>query len=154
MVVKHFTFNDFSENTYVLYDDTNECVIVDPGCNSSSEQSILLSFIKDKGLKPMHLLNTHCHIDHILGNRFVSDRFGLKLTSHKGEIPVLHFGKQTAMMYQIHYDDSPEIEIFLDEGDSVSFGNTVLDVLFTPGHSPAARGGKSVHPCGHGVSDG
>jgi glyoxylase-like metal-dependent hydrolase (beta-lactamase superfamily II) len=86
----------------------------------------------------VQLINTHCHIDHILGNRYISEKYGLKLTAHKKEAPVLQWGIQTAMMYQIHYDPSPEIEIFVDEGDTVRFGNSELSVLFTPGHSPAS----------------
>lgn len=86
----------------------------------------------------MHLINTHCHIDHILGNKYISTRYQLKLTAHKKETQVLDFGTQTAMMYQIPYDPSPPIEIFIDEGDIVKFGHSALNVLFTPGHSPAS----------------
>lgn len=138
MKVKSFTFNDFYENTYVVYDNNGECIIIDPGCNSISEQTELLNFIQENKLLPVHLINTHCHIDHILGNKFIGDYFGLKLTAHRGEIPVLSFGKQTAEMYQIHYELSPPIEVFIDEGDQIKFGDTNLEVLFTPGHSPAS----------------
>ncbi|MBK8668537.1 MAG: MBL fold metallo-hydrolase [Saprospiraceae bacterium] len=138
MNVQSFVFNDFSENTYVLYDESLECIIVDPGCNSASEQQLLRQFISEYKLTPVALINTHCHIDHILGNKFVSDTYGLRLTAHKNEMPVLLFGAQTAMMYQIHYEKSPDIELFIDEGDIVTFGKTSLEVLFTPGHSPAS----------------
>jgi glyoxylase-like metal-dependent hydrolase (beta-lactamase superfamily II) len=138
MTVKSFTFNEFQENTYILYDETKECIIIDPGCNSLHEQNQIKSFIETQGLKPKHLINTHCHIDHILGNKYISELYHLKLTAHKKETSVLQFGIQTALMYQIKYDISPEIEIFIDEGDSISFGQTVLKVLFTPGHSPAS----------------
>lgn len=136
--VKSFTFNDFYENTYLLFDETKECVIIDPGCNNEHEKSILSNFITENELTPIHLLNTHCHIDHILGNKYVADTYGLTLVSHKGEIPVLEFGSQTAAMYHIPYEKSPNIEIFVDEGDVISFGNTTLDIIFTPGHSPAS----------------
>ena len=136
--VKSFTFNDFQENTYILFDETKECVIVDPGCNNDNERKILSEFISQNELTPIHLINTHCHIDHILGNKFVADTYGLTLVGHKGEIPVLEFGVQTAAMYHISYESSPSIEIFVDEGDVISFGNTELGVLFTPGHSPAS----------------
>lgn len=138
MQIKSFTFNDFSENTYILYDETNECIIIDPGCNNQNEQNELLNFIKENNLNPVHLINTHCHIDHILGNHFVAAKFNLRLTAHKKETPVLAVGMQTAMMYQIHYEKSPEIEVYIDEGDLISFGNSTLQVLFTPGHSPAS----------------
>lgn len=138
MTVQSFTFNDFQENTYIIYDDTKDCIIIDPGCGNHHEQNQLSCFIELRGLKPKHLINTHCHIDHILGNKYVSDLYQLKLTSHKKEIPVLQFGIQTALMYQINYDISPDIEIFIDEEDIISFGQSTLKVLFTPGHSPAS----------------
>jgi hydroxyacylglutathione hydrolase len=138
MQIKSFTFNDFSENTYILYDETNECVIIDPGCNNQNEQNELLTFIREKNLKPIHLINTHCHIDHILGNHFVAEKFNLSLTAHKKETPVLEIGIQTALMYQIHYEKSPDIKVYIDEGDLISFGNSSLEVIFTPGHSPAS----------------
>jgi len=136
--VKSFTFNDFYENTYIIFDETKECVIIDPGCNNEEERNKLTAFISQNDLTPIHLLNTHCHIDHILGNKYIVDAYGLTLVSHKGEVPVLEFGLQTAAMYNIPYEKSPAIEIFVDEGDTINFGNTNLEVLFTPGHSPAS----------------
>ncbi|MBK9255222.1 MAG: MBL fold metallo-hydrolase [Saprospiraceae bacterium] len=138
MEIKTFTFNDFYENTYLLYDKTLECVIIDPGCSTYEERKELESFIHRHELKPVHLLNTHCHIDHILGNRFVSEKYNLKLSAHYGEIPVLASGLTVSQMYQINYELSPDIEIFLNENDVIEFGNTQLDILFTPGHSPAS----------------
>lgn len=138
MNVLIFTFNGFQENTYILYDDTKECVIVDPGCNSTKEQALLSEFIANNDLTPVRLLNTHCHIDHVLGNKYVADTYGLKLESHKGEIPVLESCTAVANMYGIPYEQSPPISVYLDEGDIVTFGNTKLEVIFTPGHSPAS----------------
>ena len=138
MEVAVFTFNAFAENTYVLFDKTNDCVIVDPGCNSKEEQDLLVGFINSKDLKPVKLVNTHCHIDHILGNAFISEKYGLELIAHRGEIPVLAAGKMTSDMYGIKYDPSPEISSFLNEGELLTFGETSLEVLFTPGHSPAS----------------
>ena len=133
-----YTFNDFSENSYVLYDDTKECVIIDPGCNSFEEEARLGHFIESNQLKPVRLLNTHCHIDHVLGNLFVSKAFGLKLEIHKGEIPVLEYVPQMSSMYGIPYKGSPELGLFIEPGVDINFGNTNLKVLFTPGHSPAS----------------
>ena len=138
MHIQTFTFNPFYENTYILYDSSGECVIIDPGCSNASENLEISTFIADHNLKPVHLINTHCHIDHILGNKFISTKYQLKLTAHKKESQVLDFGIQTAMMYQIPYETSPAIEIFIDEGDKVKFGQSELEVLFTPGHSPAS----------------
>lgn len=138
MNVKQFTFNDFQENTYLFYDETKEAIIFDPGCNSESERQELLSFLKENKLDLVGLINTHCHIDHVLGNKFISDHFDLKLQAHKGEVAVLQMQEMVANMYGIAYDKSPEIEVFLDQDQEVKFGNTSLQLFFTPGHSPAS----------------
>ncbi len=138
MQVAVFTFNDFLENTYLLYDETRDCVIIDPGCNNEDEKNTLIDFVNGQGLKPVRLLNTHCHIDHVLGNAFVSDYYNLPLETHEGEIPVLKSCAQVAMMYGIPYEPSPPITKFLDESQTVQFGSTELKILFTPGHSPAS----------------
>jgi len=138
MDIAVFTFNPFAENTYILYDESGECAIFDPGCSNLDEQNQLVDFIETKGLKPTRLVNTHCHIDHVLGNRFVSEKYNLPLISHEGETSVLAMQPQISMMYGIAYNPSPEITEFLEDGDELIFGNTSLKVLFTPGHSPAS----------------
>ncbi len=135
--IQQFTFNPYQENTYVLFDETSECVIIDPGMYEGSEQNELVRFIKDKGLKPVLLLNTHCHIDHVLGNKFVFDQWGLKPQFHKGELPLLHRVVSYAPQMGFQYEVSPEPEVFLGETGTVSFGNSQLELIFAPGHSPA-----------------
>ena len=138
MNIAIFTFNPFAENTYVLYDESKECIIFDPGCSNRDEQQQLTDFIDSNGLTPVQLINTHCHIDHVLGNKFISEKYNLPLTSHQGESVILAMQPQVSTMYGVPYDPSPEITIFLEDGDSVTFGNTKLKVFFTPGHSPAS----------------
>lgn len=138
MEVKSFTFNPFSENSYVLYDDTRECIIIDPGCYDETEQKTLLNFIKQEGLKPRHLLNTHCHIDHIFGNKLIAEVFDLPLQAHIKEEPVLASGPKLANLYAMNYSESPAIGRFISEVDKISFGNTQLEIRFTPGHSPGS----------------
>ncbi len=138
MKIAVFTFSSWAENTYVLYDDTKECCIVDPGCNDEAEQKTLVDFIESNGLIPTKLVNTHCHIDHVLGNKFVAEKYGLDLISHKGEQIVLDNMVGVAHMYGTPYEKSPDITVFLDEGDYLSFGDTKLEVYLTPGHSPAS----------------
>ena len=138
MIVQTFTFNDFQENTYILYDDSKECAIIDPGCNTLAEQKTLTDFVDYHRLTPKYLINTHCHIDHILGNNFIRKTYGLQLHAHRGESVVLDHGTQVAMMYGISYDISPPIQHFLEEGDTVELGYSKLDILLTPGHSPAS----------------
>lgn len=137
MKVKIFTFNPYSENTYVLYDDSKECVIIDPGAYTMEEQNALYNFIKNEGLKPVLLLNTHAHIDHVLGNKFVYDSFGLKPQMHKEELPYLHAVASYAPQMGFNYQLSPEPEVFLKEEGVVSFGNSELEIIFAPGHSAA-----------------
>jgi hydroxyacylglutathione hydrolase len=136
MHLEKFTFGPFQENTFVLYDDTKECVIVDPGCYSASEQIELSSFISDNGLKPVLLLNTHCHVDHVAGNLFVYEKYGLKPTLHELDLVVLKSQEQVSMMYGLPCEKSPLPEKYLNEGDVITFGNAKLEVIFTPGHSP------------------
>ncbi len=131
-----FTFNMFQENTYVLYDETKECIIIDPGCNEVHEQKELTGFIDSENLKPVMLINTHCHVDHVMGNKFVFDTYGLKPVMHKLEVPVLQSAVRFAGMFGVQMTDSPQPEKFLDDGDVVKFGSTELEVIFTPGHSP------------------
>lgn len=134
--IDSFTFNPFSEKSYVLHDDTGACVIIDPGCFNSTEQQELAAFIEDNNLKPERLLNTHCHIDHILGNDFAAKKWNLELEAHRLDIPTLEMGERTAQMYGLPYTTSPEISKFLNEGDVIEFGNSKLEVVFVPGHCP------------------
>ena len=138
MEIAYFTFNDFAENTYVLYDDSRSCVIIDPGCNNSNERSQLTSFIETNKLTPAYVINTHCHIDHVLGNRYITETYDIPLYAHEGEVPVLASCEMVAQMYGIPYDPSPTIDHFIKQGEALSFGNTSLEVFYTPGHSPAS----------------
>lgn len=138
MEIAIFTFNPFQENTYVLFDETKECIIIDPGCNDREERKSLSDFIKVRGLTPVRLINTHCHIDHVLGNNYISDQYGLGLEMHEGELPVLKQCSVVSDMYGIPYDPSPEPTRFIEEGEDITFGKTMFKTLFTPGHSPAS----------------
>jgi len=137
ITIETFTFNDFHENTYLLFDETKECVIVDPGCYSASEQAEVKSFIENNRLKPLRLINTHCHIDHVLGNNFVAKNWSLDLEIHRLDLPTLYAVREYCQLYGFgNYEASPEPVHFLEEGDVISFGNSKLTVLFTPGHAP------------------
>ena len=138
-LVANFTFNPFQENTYILYDDTKECVIIDPGCYTSVEKEQLQQFITDGGLKPVRLINTHCHIDHVFGNKFISEKYGLTLETHEGELPVLEMLPKVCEMYGIpNVELSPLPGKYIEENDIIEFGNSSMKALFTPGHSPAS----------------
>ncbi len=136
MNIQSFTFGPFQENTFVLYDETKECVIIDPGCYSASEQMKLSGFITENGLKPTYLLNTHCHVDHIAGNKYIADTYNLLPVFHRDDLPVLKSQLQVSTMYGLPCEPSPEPEQFISEGDQVKFGDSVLDIFHTPGHAP------------------
>lgn len=136
LTIQSFTFGPFRENTFVLYDETGECVIIDPGCYNSAEQQELKKFITEKKLKPVRLLNTHCHVDHVSGNAFVHDAYGLKPVIHKEDLVILESQERVSEMYGLNCEPSPMPEEFLEEGDTVRFGNSELKVIFTPGHAP------------------
>lgn len=136
--IHSFTFNPIQENMYLLWDETKECVVIDPGCYDHQERAELSKFISDKGLKPVKLLNTHCHLDHIFGNRYVAETYQLKLEINKNDLRILDAFQMTCDLYGMNCDPSPQPEIFLEEGDVIKFGNSQLEILFTPGHSPGS----------------
>ena len=137
MNIQSFTFNTFQENTYILSDETRECIIIDPGCYSHHEQITISEFISSKGLMPVKLINTHCHIDHVLGNKFVSNKWNLDLFINKLDLEILKGASSIAKMYGFeHYEPSPAPKHFLKHGETICFGNTKLEILSTPGHAP------------------
>jgi glyoxylase-like metal-dependent hydrolase (beta-lactamase superfamily II) len=133
-----FTFNPFAENTYVLWGDSRQCAIIDPGCQSAHEQQALKGFITQNKLTPVRLLLTHCHVDHVFGNAFVNRTWGLLPEHHEGETKLLAALQQQSMMFGVHSEPSPVAVHYLVPGTDITFGDTTLQVLFTPGHSPAS----------------
>ena len=131
-----FTFNPFSENTYVLYDETKEAVIIDPGCHNYEERKELKDFIDNQQLTVVYLLNTHAHIDHVLGNEYVKRTFGVKLHLHIKDLPVLQNAAARAEFYGFPNYEGSDVDVFIEEGDFIKFGNSELEVLFVPGHAP------------------
>ncbi len=134
--VHSFTFGPFQENTYILWDETLECLIIDPGNSTASEHKKLSDFISEKKLKAVRLILTHAHIDHINGNKYVFDTYGLLPEVHKEDVFFIEKHAATGAMYGIPVDQSPMPEKFIAEGDVISFGNSHLNVIHTPGHAP------------------
>ena len=133
--IQLFTFNDFQENTYVLADETKQCIIIDPGCYSAEEQDTLANYIKNNNLIPVKLLNTHCHIDHVLGNNFVVSTFKIGLEIHANDMVILNSIAAYGHLYGFNCEPSPSPVAFLKDGDEVNFGNSKLEVRYVPGHS-------------------
>jgi len=138
--IQTFAFNPFSENTYVVFDQTGEGVIIDPGCYETEEKTTLAKFIEDEGIKIKYLLNTHCHIDHVLGNDFVKEKYKVPFLIHPKEEPVLKSVKAYAPSYGFAQYHEALPDQFINEGDKVLFGNIVFQVVFLPGHAPGHIG--------------
>ncbi len=119
----------------MIYDDSQQCIIIDPGCNNNLENKELQNFISDNQLNPVRLVLTHAHIDHIIGNAFVFDTYKLLPEMHPFELDNLKMAGTVSRVYGIPYTAGPEPKNFLKESGELGFGNTVLEILFTPGHS-------------------
>ena len=138
LTVKSFQFSPIEVNTYLLYNQLNECIIIDPGCYSDAEKDILNTFIYEKKLTPKLLLNTHCHLDHVFGNKMVAEKYNLKPQMHLNEKEVLAFAPTSGLMYNLPFDNYTGPCTYLSAHDKISIGNDELTVLFTPGHSPGS----------------
>lgn len=134
--IKSFVFSPIQENTYVLYNESKECIIIDPGCYFDEEKTALQNFIEESGLTPKMLLNTHCHLDHVFGNKFVAETFGLTLQLHEIEKQVLAFAPTSGLMYNMPFDNYTGDFILLKGGDTILLGSDELKVIEAPGHSP------------------
>ena len=136
--IKCFEFNFLPVNTYVIWDETLEAAVIDPGCFYPEEPEQLASFIKERGLKIRLLLNTHLHFDHVFGNTFVEDTYGVKARANDLDMPWIETIKSKLAVFGINFEghvNPIEPENVLHEGDTVTFGNTTLHVLHIPGHS-------------------
>ncbi len=138
LFVKHFQFNPIQENTYLLYNEFNECAIIDPGCYYDHEKDELSKFIADNNLLPVLLLNTHCHLDHVFGNAFVAAEYNLIPHIHRAEEKLLEYAPTSGLMYQLPFINYQGKLNFIDEDSRVNIGREELEVLFTPGHSPGS----------------
>jgi hydroxyacylglutathione hydrolase len=138
MQFQSFTFNPFEENTYVLYDETGECIIIDPGCYEDFEKKKLSDFIEKHKLQPVKILMTHAHIDHMLGNNYLTARYDITIQLSFIETPLLNAAPEYGRMWGIEAEPSPEPEINVEEKHNITFGNNTLIPFFTPGHSPGS----------------
>ncbi len=135
--VKTFTFNPFQENSYILYNEDRDAIIIDPGCSDDRERMEFRNFIIEQNLTPVVLLNTHCHIDHVYGNAFVQEEWDLPLLIHSGEQKLLEAAPRLASLYGVPTPKIPSRITYLDDMDEIKVGKSSLEILFTPGHSPA-----------------
>jgi glyoxylase-like metal-dependent hydrolase (beta-lactamase superfamily II) len=133
--VHKLVFNAFQENTFLIEGENSECFIIDPGCSNASENLELERFINEKGLKPKALVLTHFHLDHVFGNQFVYDEWGLLPTGHKDGELTLSGNERACQMYGLPYIPSPPIAHFLKDGDVLELGTDNINIIHVPGHS-------------------
>lgn len=144
MKIKRFEFNMFPVNCYVLSDETNEAVIIDPGCFYPEECVQLKNYITANNLVPKHLLNTHLHLDHIFGNPFVSREFNLQPEGGQQDEFWIEQAPMQARMFGFTINEQPiSLGKYIMDGDIIRFGNTELEAIHVPGHSP----GSMVYYC-------
>lgn len=133
--LKKMVFNSFQVNTYIIFDDTGECVIVDPANYEPSEDQALSAFISEHNLKPVLNLNTHCHIDHILGINHVGKSFNIPLHTHENEAKLLKNAQLMGKVFGFKLEELPVIDQFIGHGEMITFGHSELKALHVPGHS-------------------
>lgn len=136
--VETFTFNPFQENTYLLINEHNECWIVDPGMYGVDEEQALFRFITDNQLKPQQIINTHAHIDHVLGIDAVKTKYNIPFGMNQMEQPVLNNAGGSAMMFGFNFGATPTVDFFISENNNLQLGKDEVAVRFTPGHSPGS----------------
>ena len=138
ITIQDFCFSAFQENTYVLYNEFKEAIIIDPGCYTRIEEKILSDFIRKENLKPSLLLNTHCHLDHVFGNNYVSETYGLTAHIHPNEQIVLDRLPEAAAKWGVPTEAYKGPIQYIQEGEIISLGKDSFKVLLTPGHSPGS----------------
>jgi hydroxyacylglutathione hydrolase len=136
-LLKTFTFNPFQENTYVLYEGS-DAWIIDPGCSNGNERKMLESFLKKEELIPSRIINTHCHIDHVIGNKWCKETYNIPLCIPDGEQVVLDRLVDVGRMYGFPVEASPSPDIILFDHDTLELGGKVWSLISAPGHSPAS----------------
>ena len=140
LTVKAFEFNPVQENTYVLSNEKDACLIIDPGCYFGHERTALKEHIEQQGLSPKSLLNTHCHLDHVFGNQFVAETWNLPLHLHEKERPVLALAPSMGLQWGMPFENYRGEQILLVPGQTITLEDDELEILFLPGHSPGSVG--------------
>ncbi len=135
MELKVFVFNDFQENTIVIFDNSKECIIIDPGCNSDAEFEELKNFIHEKDLKPVKIVNTHCHVDHIFGVDTIKNFYKIPFYAHQDEEMLLKNASGYTYLLGIQFQSEITIDHYLEDNGTLNFGNSELKIIHTPGHS-------------------
>lgn len=134
--VQSFEFNPFNENTYLLWDDKSKITaVIDPGCYDDYEKEELKNFIEENDLIPALLINTHCHIDHILGVSFIKENYDVKYLIPEKDLPLHKNAVSQGQMFGFDLEVLPEPDEFISEDKLIQINQDELKPLFTPGHT-------------------
>ncbi|MFI3328123.1 MAG: MBL fold metallo-hydrolase [Rikenellaceae bacterium] len=139
MNIAVLVFNPIQENTYVLWDDTLECVVVDAGMSNEKEYVAMENFIAEKGLKPVLAVNTHGHFDHAMGVEFLKEKYGVKFAMSSKDMFLIEAQQEGSVVYGVTVGKMPkgvDVDLSLAENKELKFGHTTLEVIATPGHTP------------------
>jgi len=134
--IEKFVVNPLGENSLVLSDESGECIFIDPGFYYEEEHEEIRNYIRENQLTPVKIVNTHCHFDHILGVDFIRNEYGIPFYAHSGDNFWVEKAKEQGRMFGFNIEEVQPIDHFLQEGDIIQFGNTELEVIHVPGHSP------------------
>jgi hydroxyacylglutathione hydrolase len=138
LTVQSFCFNPFQENTYLIINETKHCWIVDPGMHNDKESQLLFNYIAQNELTPQAIINTHAHIDHVLGVNAVKEKYGIPFFLHELELSILQSAGNSAMLFGIPLQSVPVQDGWIKENEPLRLGNEFLEVRFAPGHSPGS----------------
>jgi hydroxyacylglutathione hydrolase len=136
--IHQFSFNPFQENTYIISNDQNQCWFVDPGMSMALEQEQIVDYVTTHQLKPQAIINTHAHIDHILGIDYLAHRYQIPFFLHEKEIPILNNAAQTARMFGFPFEGVQTKPQFISEQTGILLGTAMIQIRFVPGHSPGS----------------
>jgi glyoxylase-like metal-dependent hydrolase (beta-lactamase superfamily II) len=136
--LQNFVFNDLGVNAFILYDITQECVIIDPGFNSVKEQSQFTDFISQNNLRPVYIINTHGHFDHVFGNKLLKDLYQCPLLMHHDDLNLIENIDKYAGIFGFFVDKAPKPDRYIHDNETLTFGGASLKVIHVPGHSPGS----------------
>lgn len=135
ITLKAFVFNSFQENTFLLHDDTGNCIIIDPGMNSPEERKQLVDYISEHKLKPEAIVNTHCHVDHVLSCSYLKNLYQIPFYCHELEVELLETAKDYGEFFGLNVDPPPHPDRYLNDDEEFQFGESKIKLIHVPGHS-------------------
>lgn len=138
ITVKTFIFNPYQVNTYLLYDETNECVMIDPGCYFHKEADQIFSFVTQKNLRPVKILITHGHFDHILGVSAMKQEYRVPVLMNESDMVIFNHASEHARNYGLNFSQPESPDVSIKNGEEILFGNSHLKTIHCPGHSPGS----------------